>query len=86
MLEIQGEVAGIAGYRINGGHAVVFSDMKADIPMMTIWREAKAMMQSLKIPAVCYAEEGSGPFLERLGWAYIGGTKDGDMYKWQPSF
>lgn len=83
VLEIDGEIAGVAGYYIVNGVAVMFSDSRGDIPAMTVWRESKAMMDSMKIPAVCVAEENSGPFLKRLGWTYEGPSKDGDVYSWQ---
>ncbi len=84
VFEVDGELIGIAGYYLAGGVAVVFSDNKPDIPKMTIWRHAKAMMDSLRLPAICFATETSGPFLERLGWQFIEETDAGDMYKWQP--
>lgn len=76
--ERDGELLGIAGYYMDGV-AVVFSESKPGLPKLAIWREAKAFMAGLNIPAVCITEEG-GPFLERLGW--IKG-EDGD-YLWQP--
>lgn len=83
VLERDGEVVGVAGYFVTGGMAVMFSDKRADIPKMTIWREAVAMMKGMKIPAVCVAESGSGPFLERLGWKRAGTSADGDVYTWR---
>lgn len=81
VLEIDGEVMGIAGYYLVNGAAFVFSDNKEGIPMIRIWREAKAFMESLNLPAICMADENSGPFLERLGWQSV----DGEFYKWQVS-
>lgn len=75
---------GIAGYYLQSGIVVVFSDNKPEIPKMTIWRQGRALMESLTFPAVCFATETSGPFLERLGWQFAGSTDAGDMYKWQP--
>lgn len=83
VLEQDGRVVGLAGYYIAGGVAVMFSDMKEAIPAMTIWRESKAMMAEIKIPAICVAESNSGPFLERLGWVCAGPSTDGDVYTWQ---
>lgn len=83
VLEQGGEIVGVAGYFMAGGRAVVFSDLKGDVPNMTIWREAKALMDSLRVPALCIAENGSGPFLERLGWQYVGPSADGEVYEWQ---
>ena len=84
VLDVDGEVLGIAGYYLHGGNAVVFSDNKPDIPKLTIWRQAKALMKSLRLPSVCFATETSGPFLKRLGWQFVEETDAGDMYKWQP--
>ncbi len=73
------EVLGIAGYYMENGVAVVFTDNRA-LPKMTIWREAIKFMQSLTIPAICRCTETSGPFLERLGWVHIA---DG-VYRHEP--
>lgn len=83
-LEIDGKVVGIAGYYIQSGVAVLFSDNSECIPKIRIWREAKAIMDSLTIPAICFGSKESGPFLERLGWHFAGETDVGDLYKWQP--
>ena len=79
VLERDGEVVGIAGYYLVGGVAFMFSDNRDDIPKLTIWREAKAMMAEMKLPAICTATEQSGPFLERLGWVPVGNG----VYSWQ---
>ena len=83
VLEADGEVMGIAGYYLSGGVAIVFSDNKPGIPKMTIWRQSVALMNSLTIPALCVASEGSERFLERLGWARVGPTDAGVIYQWQ---
>lgn len=83
MLEGGGEVVGIAGYFLGHGHVVVFSDIREGIPKMTIWREARALMSDVKLPAICIAEETSGPFLERLGWQHVGPSDQGEVYKWR---
>ncbi len=79
VLEIEGEIAGIAGYYFTGGTAVVFSEMRRAIPAAVIWRESIEMMRKIKFPAICVAQDGSGRFLERLGWV----TEDGEVYKWR---
>ncbi len=84
VLEQGGRVVGVAGYHIVDGVAVMFSDMSEPIPPITIWRESKAFMASMKIPATCIAESYSGPFLERLGWVHAGHSADGEVYTWQP--
>ena len=71
VLEIGGEVVGIAGYRRDGNYMVVFSDVKPDVPKMTIWRKAREFMAMLDFEAFCQCTETSGPFLERLGWERV---------------
>lgn len=70
---------GLAGHHLAEGKIVVFSEMKPDLPELAVWRAAKQFMAGLNLPAVCYTE-GSGRFLERLGWNK---TDDGE-YLWQP--
>lgn len=82
--EEDGKVLGVAGYHLEAGCAVVFSDRRGGIPRMTIWREAKKMMRRITVPALCVAEDGAGPFLERLGWVFVGNSDAGGVYKWQP--
>ncbi len=84
VLERDGKPVGVAGYHIEDGVAVMFSDMSDAIPALTIWRESKAMMAAMKIPAVCVAEQQSGAFLKRLGWVHAGPSKHGEVYTWQP--
>lgn len=79
VLEIDGEIAGIAGYYFPGATAVVFSEMRKPIPAAVIWRESVKMMRKINFPAICLAQEGSGRFLQRLGWE----TEDGEVYKWR---
>lgn len=83
-LEVNGKVVGVAGYYLQSGVAVVFSDNMEEIPKIRIWREAKAIMDSITIPAICFGDDRSGPFLKRLGWHFAGQTDVGDLYKWQP--
>ena len=82
VLEIDGELLGVAGYHITNGMAVMFSDWKEGIPAITVWREAVAMMKEIKMPAICVATDQSGKFLKRLGWQYAGPSDDGDVYSW----
>lgn len=84
VLVINGEVVGIAGYYLAGKVAMLFSDVRPDVPKMTIWRAAVKYMAGMKLPALCTGSEKSGPFLERLGWAYVGPSDDGEVYSWQP--
>lgn len=77
--ELDGRVIAVAGYYIDGGAAVVFSDMKDemyDFPV-TIVREARAFMARLPVPAACSASprvRGAGRFLRRLGWQHLRGN------------
>lgn len=82
VLEVDDQIVGVAGYWLAGGVAVMFSDIRGDIPNLTIWRESKAMMQSMNIPALCIATAGSERFLERLGWHYVGPSSDGGVFQW----
>lgn len=77
VLEDDEEIKGVAGYYAMGDMVVVFSDVKEGVPKMTIWRQAKALMESIPGPAICYSND-SKPFLERLGWEDTG---DG-VFKW----
>ena len=78
VLDVDGEVAAILGYHLTGGAVVVFSEIRKPIPKMAVWREAKKFMSELKIPAICVAENGSGPLLKRLGWV----TEDEEVFTW----
>ena len=78
VMEIDGDVKGIAGYGIDGDALSVFSDVKPGVPKMTIWRQAKKFMGSIPSPAYCRCTETSAPFLERLGWTRL----SGDVFKY----
>lgn len=77
VLEGDDGILGLAGWYRNGAHLVVFSEVKLGLPKMTMWRCAKAFMATVPRGAICVTE-GSGPFLERLGWVRQG---DGE-YAW----
>lgn len=81
--ELNGEPAAIFGHYVEGGVRVIFLDISAAVPRLTIWRKAKAAMAQIKGPAVCVAASGSGPFLERLGWAFVADSDEGAVYQWQ---
>jgi hypothetical protein len=83
VLKRNDEVLGVAGFYVSNGVAVVFSDSTDGIPKLRIWRESLKFMRDLKIPAIC-TTQGSGPFLERLGWIYVGPSSDGDVYRFEP--
>jgi hypothetical protein len=75
----------VAGYWIAGQAAVVFSDIREDakVSKLRIFKEARHFMNRLNMKAVCVADPGSGPFLERLGWDFTGFTEDKqEVYRW----
>ena len=82
VMECGGTVIGIAGYFMAGERAVMFSDMNAPIPAIAIWRASKALMKAMRVPAICVGDEVSAPFLERLGWVYVGKSFDGMIFEW----
>ena len=80
VLERDSEIMGIAGYYMTPKGAVVFSDNKPGLPLMLIAREAKAMMATINVPAICQGSAESAPFLEWLGWE----RQEGDVFIWRP--
>lgn len=84
VLERDGEVIGIAGYWVDNGVAVVFSDYdrEAGITPARMWKEAVVYMRNLKMPARCLATPGSEKFLTRLGWVHTETTESGEMFEW----
>lgn len=84
-MEIDGAVKGIAGFRMDCGGMLVFSDVASDVPKMTIWRKAVEFMKMVRHPVMCVATETSGPFLERLGWVKMAKADDGDVYAFNPN-
>jgi len=81
--EIDDRVVAIAGYWMQNGAAVVFSDMAEDVDAapLHIFREAKAFMGSLDAPAVCVATPGSEKFLRLLGWSHRETSESGEIYE-----
>ena len=77
-MEIDDDVVGVAGYWMESGVAVVFSDLRCDVPKTAIWRGAKRFMDILPKRSVCDSTEASRPFLERLGWSLM----YGNVYKY----
>lgn len=84
---IDGVPVGLAGYYMVGDVAFVVSTMTdaiKDKPML-IWREAKAFMAALKVPAQCVADPdipGAGKFLRRLGWQSVGLRNGTEVFQW----
>ena len=85
VIEQDGEVVAVAGYYRAGAVMAMFSDVKVQLPKMTIWREAKAMMEGFNLPAYCLAANSSAAkFLQRLGWTHYATTDEGEFYVWLP--
>ena len=80
--EIDGEIVGVAGYYLIGPTAMVFSDMRGDIPKMSVWRASKEFMKNLKFPVLCEGTEESAPFLKRLGWQPVPDMEG--LFRWLP--
>lgn len=79
--EVDGEPVAIVGWTIATGVPMVYSDVVEglEVPKMTIWREAKKIMQEIP-DSVCYSKGNSGEFLKRLGWTE---TEIEGMYEWR---
>lgn len=84
-----GELAAVAGVRIERGRLTAFSDIKEGItaPKITIWRTAKELMKHVTktnapLLAVC-EDERACRFLERLGWKHLKSDDCGEVYQWQ---
>lgn len=86
--ELGGEVVGMVGWYRLGEMAFVFSKVT---PVMkrfprVILREARAMLASLRMPAVCEAdpdEAGAPRLLTRLGWVKAGETQGREVFAWR---
>lgn len=71
-----GEVAGVSGYLVDGGRAVVFSRIIGKLPPKTIMRAARmtlAMAEESGLPIVAMPDPdipGSKRFLSRLGFRF----------------
>ncbi len=84
VMERDGDIVALCGYYIAGGQAAVFSDIKDKaLPKLAVWREAVRFMKTIKVPAYCIADDGSAPFLERLGWKWAGDTNEGGLFQWE---
>lgn len=86
---IDGEPAGIAGWRMEGEMAYVFSKMTERLRPLrkVILREARRVMADLgDLPAYCVADPeipGAARFLKRLGWRHVCRTSKGEVFTWQ---
>jgi hypothetical protein len=80
-LLVDDEPVGIAGWFVVHGVAHVFSDLKPGVPKLAVWRAARKLMGLLPRSAICVTT-GSGLFLDRLGWVYLGDCDEGEVYAW----
>ena len=71
------ELVGVGGYMLGPAGAHVFSDIRGEVPKMTIWRAALALMDMVPSPATCWSD--NDELMTRLGWEHI----EGDLYRWQ---
>lgn len=84
VLEIDGKPVGMAGHHLVGGEFTVFSHVEDGVPKLTIWRQAKAFMSTIKVKCYCRSTDTSGPFLERLGWSRIADDGECGIYRYDP--
>lgn len=86
--EMDGEIVGLVGWYVERGRAYVFSEVREPLRRFprVIWREARTVMDAMRVPAVCVAdkdEPGAERMLRRLGWRHVGSTRDGEAYAWR---
>lgn len=77
---LDGEPAGLGGYKLENGNFVVFSDIKKDVkaPKMTVYRCVRKVMDMIKAKGLpMYAMAENPELCERLGFKRI----TGDVYK-----
>jgi hypothetical protein len=91
VVDQEGELLGIAGLVYHPGQMLAFSSMKDEMRRypVTIMRTAKRFTEMIErhgesVVAVASKEEANADaFLERVGFQYIGDSRDGRIYKWQ---
>ena len=86
--EFNGEIVGMIGWYRRGEQAFVVSEVRGEMRRFPrlILQEARAMLDSLKLPGLCMAdpkEPGARRLLEWLGWRYLMTTDEGEAYIWQ---
>ena len=78
---VDGEPAGIGGYRMLNGSFVIFSEIKENVKVskQTIWRCAKIVMDMIaREKTTMYAVAGNERFCEKLGMKRF----HGETYQW----
>lgn len=86
--DIDGVLAGVAGWYPVGARVYVFSTVTPELKARPLFlaRAARDVLASLPADGVCVAdpkEPGSRRFLEWLGWRHAGSTRDGEAYEWR---
>lgn len=84
VFERDGEILGMIGHYVERGVATVFSDYLVEVPKMTVWRASVRYMKTIKMPCICTGTDETRPFLERLGWEYVGAVDDGSVFRFVP--
>lgn len=81
---VDGEFAAIAGYYLQSGKTVVFSEIQddLDIPKTTVWRCTQIIMNLLSDKRNSYAFAENKQFLERLGFKPFCTVDDKEVYQW----
>ena len=79
---IDNELIAMAGYKMEAGHFIVFSDFKKDVKInkVSIWRGALVVMDMIaKENIPMYAVAHNERLCAKLGFKRV----RGDLYKWQ---
>lgn len=90
MVELGGEVVGIAGLSYHDEQMTAFSRMDDSLKAypVTIMKVGKEIVDLIKkhgrnVMAIASVDEpGSDKFLERLGFVFVGETEQGRVYQW----
>lgn len=88
-VKYDGEIAAIAGVTINRKSVVLFSDINSerDYPKTAIYKVGCYIVEHVSrmgLPVMAVGSEKSRPFLEALGFYYLGKYQDQELYRlWQ---
>lgn len=90
VVEIDGELAAVAGVIREPLVMIAFSSMKPglDVSKITIWKTALRLWDNIRalgypVRAIAHPEiPGSAAFLERLGFLHIKSSPIGEVYQW----
>jgi hypothetical protein len=91
VVDLEGELLGIAGLVYHPGQMLAFSSMKDEMRRypVTIMKVAKRMAQMIErhgrsvVAVASNTAKNSDAFLQRVGFEFIGETSDGRVYRWQ---